>query len=118
VSYNDRCTTKDFRRIYGTAGACPLLAKRSYLETGFITPRPWEALLFGTLPVGLGTAKGIEQYTQFIAHDPTDMIEVAETLCGADLKTRDEYRKANVEMLEFMDARHFVDKVEGVVQSS
>lgn len=118
VSYNDRCTVKDFRHIYGSAGACPLLAKKSYLETGFITPRPWEALLFGTLPVGLGSAKGIKQYVEWVAHDGDDMIEVAETLAGADVKIRDYYRRENVERLEFMDARHFVDKVEGVVQSS
>lgn len=115
VSYNDRITTKDFRRVYGTAGACPLLAKRSYLESGFITPRPWEALLFGTLPIGLAAAKGIENYVEFIAGDPSDMIEIAELTCGADVKIRDEYRRANVEKLEFMDAARFVGKMEAVL---
>jgi hypothetical protein len=114
VNYNDRITTKDFRRVYGTAGACPLLAKRSYLETGFITPRPWEALMFGTIPIGLAPAKGITQYAVHVAHSGEDMIEVAETLAGADLESRDQCRKDNVEMLEFMDARHFVDKIQEV----
>lgn len=114
VSYNDRITTKDFRRVYGTAGACPLLAKRSYLETGFITPRPWEALMFGTIPVGLAPAKGISQYTVHIAHSGDDMVEVAETLAGADLAARDQCRKDNVDMLDFMDASRFVNKVEAV----
>lgn len=117
VSYHDRCTTKDFRRIYGTAGAVPLLAKKSYLETGFITPRPWEALLFGSLPVGLGSMKGIEEYTLdgLIANDGFDMVEIAEMLAGMDVSETDRLRKMNVEKLEFMDAKCFVDKVEDVL---
>lgn len=114
ISYNPRCTVQDFRRIYGTAASCPLLAKQSYLDSGFITPRPWEALMFGTIPIGLGAAKGIEQYVEFCAHDGTDMIEVAELLAGLDVKERDRIRKENVARLEFMDARFFVDTLEKV----
>jgi len=119
VSYNDRCTVKDFRKIYGTAMACPLLAKKSYLESGFITPRVWEALLFGTLPVGLGTAKGIEQYVldEMIVWDPDDLIHMMDWL-PQDEEERRKMRESNVEKLEFMDARHFVDKVEGVVSTT
>jgi len=115
ISYNGRVTTQDFRRIYGTAVACPLLAKKSYLESGFITPRVWEALLFGTIPIGLGTAKGIEQYVDLVATDGLDMIEVVKMLSEADLKQRDEMRRANIAKLDFMDARHFVDKIENVI---
>lgn len=115
IKMGERCTVKDFRKIYGNAGACPLLAKKSYLETGFITPRPWEALLFGTLPVGLSSAKGVNKYVEFMAHSPSDMLEIAETLVRCDISTRDHYRRANVEKLEFMDAKYFVDAVEKVV---
>ncbi len=114
ISYHDRCTVRNFRQIYGTAASCPLLAKQSYLQSGFITPRPWEALMFGTIPIGLGAAKGIEQYVEFCAHDGTDMIEVAELLAGLDVKERDRIRKENVARLEFMDARFFVDTLEKV----
>jgi hypothetical protein len=109
-----RCTTKDFRRIYGDAVACPLLAKRSYLQSGFITPRPWEALLFGTLPVGLCTAKGIEKYANLVAQSPSDMIDICQMLSSISLEKRSELRKENVQKLDFMDAKHFIDKVESV----
>lgn len=115
VAYHDRCTTKDFRQIYGTAVACPLLAKKSYLETGFITPRPWEALLFGTLPVGLNSAKGIREYTNFIAYDGEDMTTVVEHMSRMDVQHKDECRRELVEKLEFMDAKHFLDKMEAVL---
>jgi len=117
VSYRDRCTVKNFREIYGTAGACPLLAKRSYLDSGFITPRVWEALLFGTLPVGLSTTKGIDQYCDLVAKTPDDMKHIVEFTAHMDLKLRDQYRRENAAKLEFMDAKHFVDKVENVVQT-
>lgn len=115
VAYHDRCTTKDFRQIYGTAVACPLLAKKSYLETGFITPRPWEALLFGTLPVGLNSAKGIREYTNFIAYDGEDMTTVVEHMSRMDVQHKDECRRELVQKLEFMDAKHFLDKMEAVL---
>jgi hypothetical protein len=116
VSYNDRITMADFRRVYGSAVACPILAKQSYLETGFITPRPWEALMFGTIPVGLGSHLGISSYVQpgLIAGDGWDMIEVVKTLTGLPLKERDRIRRENVEQIEHMDARYFVDRIEDV----
>jgi hypothetical protein len=116
VSYHDRITMSDFREVYGTAVACPILAKQSYLETGFITPRPWEALMFGTIPVGLGSHLGISDYVQpgLIAGDGWDMIEVVKTLTGLPLKERDRIRRENVEQIEHMDARYFVDRIEDV----
>lgn len=114
VSYNGRITTKDFRRAYGTAVACPLLAKKSYLETGFITPRPWEALQFGTIPVGLAAHHGVENYVleHLIARDPQDMIDVVDWLSNLNEGARKLTREANVEKLQFMDVKHFVDKIE------
>jgi hypothetical protein len=116
VSYNDRITTKDFRKVYGTAGSVPLLGKKSYLQAGFVTPRPWEALIFGSIPVGLGSHLGIERYvlSGLIAGDGNDMIEVAESLCGISQKERHLLREENANQLSFMDARHFVDKIEDV----
>lgn len=116
VSYHDRVTTRDFRRIYGTAASVPLLAKRSYLETGFITPRPWEALLFGSIPVGLRGHLGVERYVDpgLMAGDGRDMVEVAEILAGLPQTERHRIREENAHQLSFMDARHFVDRIEEV----
>ena len=117
VSFNGRITMSDFHRVYGTAIACPILAKKSYLETGFITPRPWEALMFGTIPVGLGSHLGVSDYVLpgFVAGDGRDMIEVVETLTGLSVENRDHLRRENVEWIEPMDVRYFVDKMEDVV---
>lgn len=120
VKYHDRITTKDFREVYGDAVACPLLAKRSYLKSGFITPRVWEALMFGTLPIGLGEANGISQYVlpSLVAKNGLDMIEIVELLNGISQRERDQLRRENVEMLEFMDVRHFVDRIEDVLNGT
>lgn len=117
VSYYDRITVCDFRRVYGEAVACPLLAKRSYLKTGFITPRPWEALMFGTIPIGLEEAKGINDYVIFSAYSGQNMAAIAEYLSKLSLRERDKFRKQNIEKIEFMDARHFVNKIEDVLSA-
>lgn len=117
ISYNKRITIEDFYEVYSTAVACPILAKRSYLETGFITPRPWEALMFGTIPIGLSSHLGIENYIlrDLIAGDAEDMIDILEFMSKCDLKTRDDMRTENIEKLRFMDVSNFVDKIEEVM---
>lgn len=114
VLYNRRITMSDFRAVYGTAAACPLLGKQSYLESGFITPRPWEALLFGTIPVGLESHLGVEAYTDFVARDATDLCEIVDLLSRLGLKERDVIRSAHMEKLRFMDVANFIDIVEDV----
>ena len=120
VNYQDRITTSGFREAYGEAVACPLLAKRSYLETGFITPRPYEALLFGTLPIGLKTHLGVERYVLpgHIAESGEHMVELVEEMSNYAYHVRDMFRRNNVEQLEFMDAKYFVDKIEDVVSKT
>lgn len=118
VSYNDRITTRDFRKVYGEAVACPLLAKRSYLETGFITPRPWEALLFGTLPVGISQAKGIDQYCLFTAGSGEEMVQVVEQLSETRYPERNRLREESIQKLLFMDVKHFADRIEEVANGS
>jgi len=115
IKMGQRCTVRDFQGLYASACAVPLLAKKSYLETGFITPRVWEALLFGTLPVGLGTAKGIEKYTTLIANDSSNMKEIVNELSKQPIERRGTLRRDMVERLEFMDAKYFVDKIEEVL---
>jgi len=117
IRFGERCTVKDFDKVYRDAGCVPLLAKQSYLETGFITPRVWEALLFGSIPVGLGSHKGINEYTNWVGQDPDDLQEIVETLAGADPLRRMEELQANVDLIEHMDVKHFLDKIEGVVNA-
>ena len=114
VNYCGRITTSQFWDAYGTAAACPLLAKRSYLETGFITPRIWEALLFGTIPVGLVTHRGIDRYLpdSLVARDPGHLGEIVERLAGISLAERHALRREIVGRIGFMDAGNFVDVLE------
>ena len=116
IKYNGRITTKDFRKAYGDAVACPLLAKKSYLETGFITPRPWEALLFGTIPVGLSTHYGIENYVmrECIAKDADDLADTVEWLAGMNEGHRRFFREENIKLISHMDVKNFVDELEKV----
>ena len=116
IKYNGRITTKDFRKAYGDAVACPLLAKKSYLETGFITPRPWEALLFGTIPVGLSTHYGIENYVmrECIVKDADDLADTVEWLAGMNEGHRRFFREENIKLISHMDVKNFVDELEKV----
>jgi hypothetical protein len=116
IGYHGRITVKEFRDAYGTACMVPLLAKQSYLENGFITPRPWEALLFGSLPVGLGTHLGIEDYVhpEHIALDSEHLSEIVQAVASYDIDTKHMLRSELVHQLLFMDAAHFVDKIEDV----
>jgi len=113
VEFHDRITTREFRGAYGDAGCVPLLAKEGYRETGFVTPRVWEALLFGSIPVGLAGHLGVENYVSHIAKDGDDFSLVAETLTAdVDIENRRRIRRELVERLEFMDASNFVKKLE------
>jgi len=115
ILYNRRITMSDFKSVYSTAVACPILGKRSYFESGFITPRPWEALLFGTIPVGLEGHLGVDDYVLFKAVDPDDLIDIVDYLSNVDLTERNEIRSANIEKIRFMDASYFFDKIEDVM---
>ena len=114
VKLCDRIGVSGFRDAYGTAVACPLLSKRSYQTSGFITPRVWEALLFGTIPVGFAGHAGINQYVDFVADDVMHFDDILMRLSSMDVKQRDELRRKNIEKIEFMDVKHFIDTIEKV----
>jgi hypothetical protein len=116
IKYCDRITMKDFSKVYGTAVAVPLLAKKEYLQNGFITPRIWEAIIFGTLPVGLSSHNGIEQYlpADLVARNPEDLIRLVKLLSICTLEERSQLRNSVVARIEFMDAANFVRVIEGV----
>lgn len=119
ISYNRRITMTDFKEVYETAVACPILAKQSYLESGFITPRPWEALMFGTLPIGLSSHAGIDDYVlpNLKVRDEKDMCYVLEVMSEWDLKTRNDHREENIEKIRFMDVSNFVNRIEDVLNA-
>lgn len=115
VTYHDRVTTKDFLRIYSRSLACPLLAKRSYIETGFITPRPWEAIIFGAIPIGIAQTRGIDQYCLLTAASGKEMGNILADLKGATRSELRQLREESAHKLLFMDVKNFVDKIEDVI---
>lgn len=119
ISYHGRITTSQFHDVYRNAVAVPLLAKRSYLETGFMSPRIWEALLFGTLPVGLAEMQGIEEYLpdELIAIDTEDLQKIVSELAIAPFDKRIELREEVLYRVgKKMNVRLFIDKILSVVK--
>lgn len=114
IGYHGRITTRDFRRVYSDAVACPLLAKRSYLETGFVTPRIWEALMFGTIPIGLGAHHGINEYVLMQVEDAVELGEMVLELSRAEPEVRRALRSRSIEHIGHMDVSHFLDRIEEV----
>ena len=114
VSFHGRISMKDFGDAYSTAVAVPLLAKKEYLEHGFITPRIWEAIIFGSIPVGLGSHKGIEQYlpSDLIARTPSELGSVVSMLAACTTDERNKYRTMVAERIGFMDVSNFVRTIE------
>ena len=120
IEYHGRISMKDFYSVYGDAVACPLLAKKSYLEVGFITPRIWEALIFGTIPVGLQTHHGIDQYlpSTLIARDSKDLGDIVEWLSRETASSRQNIRESIAKQIHFMDSKYFIEKLESAVQGT
>ncbi len=112
VTFAGRIGVKGFYEAYSKVAVVPLLAKDSYYKTGFITPRPWEAILFGTIPVGLKCHLGIEQYTAHVAQDAEDLLEIARGIRSMAPIRREVLREEAAHRLSHMDVRNFVDVLE------
>jgi hypothetical protein len=115
VMFGDRIGVRGFQEAYSQCAVVPLLAKNSYYECGFITPRPWEAVLFGSVPVGLAEHRGIYQYCEMVAQDPTDLLEFATTVRTMSPIRRRVLREQAAHRLYHMDVRGFMDVIEGLV---
>jgi hypothetical protein len=117
VKYQGRISMKDFAIAYGDAVACPLLAKKEYLERGFITPRIWEALIFGTIPVGLSSHTAIGEYLPdyLIAENAHHLGDIVEILSRKSPEERQQIRQDVASRIKFMDAGNFVRVIEGAI---
>jgi hypothetical protein len=112
ITFAGRIGVREFYDAYSRVAVVPLLAKKSYYETGFITPRPWEAILFGTLPVGLKGHLGIEGYTNHVADDPEDLLRIAKEIRAMSPIRREVLREEAAHKLSHMDVRNLVDTLE------
>jgi len=114
VCFNDRVTLSEFKEILRCAAGVPLLAKEEYRKRGFITPRVWEALAFGSIPVGLHGHAAISKYTDFVAKDPDNLKEISLELLSMSLEDRDKERKKAIDKIKFMDVKYFMNTLEGL----
>lgn len=112
VVFHDRVTLSDFRTILRHSAGVPLLAKGEYRKRGFITPRVWEALAFGSIPIGLEGHLGIGAYTELVARDAGDLLVLSQQLVTMSREERALLRQRAVERISFMSASNFVNVLE------
>lgn len=115
ITFSGRIGVRGFFDAYSRVAAVPLLAKQSYYETGFITPRPWEAILFGSIPIGLDGHLGIDQYCERVASNPFHLLDLATELRTISPLRRRVIREEAAHKLSHMDVSNFVDVLEGLV---
>jgi len=113
ITFAGRIGVRGFKGAYSRVAAVPLLAKQSYYESGFITPRPWEAIIFGSIPVGLSCHRGIEQYAH-VVRSPEELLEYATMIRTISPIRRRVFREEAAHRLSHMDVKNFVDVLEGL----
>jgi hypothetical protein len=86
------------------------------MQTGFITARTWETLLFGTIPVGFREFTGIAQYLpdELIVQDARELGDLVQQLSTEPLADRSALRNLVIGGLGRMDVSNFIDRVEAV----
>ncbi len=115
VQFYGRIGVRGFREAYSRCAAVPILAKESYYKSGFITPRLAEAVMFGSIPIGLVEHRGISQYCASVAKDPNELWELAKHIRGISPLRRRVMREESAHMLSCTDVRNFLDVLEGLV---
>lgn len=115
INFSNRIGIGGFRNAYSRVAVVPLLAKQSYYDCGFITPRLMEAVTFGSVPVGLACHFGISDYVVHTAKSPQDLLERAVVYRTMSPIRRRVLREEAAHMLYRTDVRGFVDVIEGLV---
>ncbi len=115
VSFAGRIGVRDFHESYSRVAVVPLLAKQSYYDCGFVTPRAAEAVTFGSIPVGLAGHRGIGGYVPYVATDPKALLEYATWVRTMSPLRRRVLREESAHILSRTDVRGFMDVIEGLV---
>lgn len=116
IMFSERIGIGGFRAAYSEVAAVPLLGKRSYFECGFVTPRIAEAVMFGSVPVGLAPHKGIGEYVEKVVASPRELLEHARWIKGISPSRREILREEAAHRLSHTDVRHFVDVLEAIAR--
>ena len=115
ISFAGRIGVRGFREAYSRVATVPLLAKQSYYDCGFMTPRPAEAVTFGSIPVGLAGHLGVGGYAPKVVKDPQELLEFSTWVRTMSPLRRRVLREEAAHMLYCTDVRGFIDVIEGLV---
>lgn len=117
LSYEPRVVKEDFLFKYSPALTCPLLGKESYYESGFMSPRLVESLMYGCLPVGFKIHKGIEYFlpSELIVEDHREYKHLLERL---EKMSINEYNSLLYKVYPFLDLyspKDYVNKLDDCI---
>ena len=112
VSRMERVSTRGLVDLYSSAGIVPLLAKQSYRESGFMTPRNVEAVMFGALPVGLNGHAAKRSGVWRVAYSLDELYELAGQAVSMSKTERSIARVEVAHQLARWDAAFFWATVE------
>lgn len=115
ITFADRIGVRGFREAYSRVAVVPLLAKPSYYASGFITPRAAEAVMFGSIPIGLAGHFGIGDYVVCDVPNPQALLEDATWIRTMSPIRRRVLREEAAHTLYRTDVRGFADVIEGLV---
>ena len=105
-----RITNFEMANVLADTAIVPLLCKPEYSQYGLMTCRLLECILFGAVPMGMSSFYGIRKYLpeSLVADGAIDVVgrvhwasEMAPEIVGSLRKS-----------LQWMDATHFVDRIE------
>lgn len=114
INYWPRIDQEDFRHVLKNAVTTPLLAKESYYETGFVTARILESLLYGSLPVGFKDHFGLDNLLprKLIVGSTEEFTDLLNSKEIYDVKWRESTRKKIIKKARgWHDAKGFVANV-------
>ncbi len=115
IKFSGRIGVRGFWDAYSRVAAVPILAKQSYYDCGFMTPRPAEAVMFGSVPIGLSGHTGVEGYVPRVVHSPEELLEAATYYRTMSPIRRRVLREEAAHTLYRTDVRGFADVIEGLV---
>ena len=113
IVFNKRITTKDFRDVYKDAIAVPLLGKKEYFKHGFTTPRPAEAIMFGSIPIAFEEHYDPQCYLKLKVKDSYELMKVVDELKDDSFRSKMIWEQTN--NLRLFDAKYFVNHIEDVL---
>ncbi len=114
ITFHPQAQISQFRHIYQQASVSPLLLKQEYCDNGFMTARILECVFFGAIPAIIEEFRSPIEYTPFpelVIHSAEELNELARR-ANVDFDWRKKVIEGLREHLRFMDASHFIDKVE------